>query len=819
VIFVVFFVFFVVGIGFGAMEWLRDFAQDLRYAARGLAKHKAFTITAIATLALGIGANAAIFSVVNGVIFRPLPFAQPEQLVQMHGASPLRPRNDAVMYLDEYRRQSTSFEALAGYEVSARYMRSATGTERLMVVQVERDFFRVLGVSPLVGRAFGPDDPAAVAVVSEAFARRLGGSETVIGRALVLDDQSLTIVGVMPESFQFPYGAASLLQGSTSQARTELWFPFAQPLRPGGRIGNVTGRLKPTATMAAAQSEVAVIAARLEAAHPDNQKGRGVYLVPLSESVVSASVRRPLFVLFGAVAIVLALACANVTNLSLVRTTLRSREVAVRAAIGAGRSRLVRQFLTESLFLSLAGGLVGLAIAWVGTDRLMLAVAGQMPRAHEVTLDWRVFLFLLTVCVVAGAVAGLVPALMAMRTNTQSVLQESGGHSTMGAGQRRLRDALVVAEVALACVLAVGAAVLIRELGRLRATDMGMVTSKVVTFHVGHRMTPQTDQHQFYEIADRAAKLPGVRAAGFIQMLPLQNWGWSSNSSDFRRRGEPVPPATFPIELRYVTPGYFQALSIPIRKGRPLTERDTTDSPRVILINEALARKAFGSEDPVGRETTRGTVVGVVGDVRQVNLDQPSVPELYYPIAQNWSQVSELGLTLVVSADQPAATIDAVRSAVLDVNPNLAVFGIKSMDRVVADSLADFTLFLMLMGAFAGLALLLASTGTYGVLAYIAASRTREFALRIAMGADRGRVTRLVLAQGLRLTVLGLGLGVAAVLAAAPLLDQLPMTIPRPTVATIAPVAILIGAIALVACVIPAYRAARVDPMAALRQE
>jgi putative ABC transport system permease protein len=801
------------------MRWLRDFAQDVRYAARGLAQHKAFTITAIVTLALGIGANAAIFSVVNGVIFRPLPFAEPERLVQMYGSSPLRPRNDGINYLDEYRRQSTSFEALAGYEVSARYMRAASGTERLMVVQVERGFFPMLGVSPLAGRTFGPGDPAGVAVVSEAFARRLGGGASVIGRALALDDQSLTIIGVMPESFQFPYGAASLLQGATSQARTELWFPFAQPLRPGGRIGNVTGRLKPSATIASAQSELAVIAARLETEHPDTMKGRGAYVVRLSESVVSASVRRPLFVLFGAVALVLALACANVTNLSLVRTTLRSREVAVRAAIGAGRSRLVRQFLTESLFLSLAGGLVGLAIAWFGTGRLMLAVAGQMPRAHEVTLDWRVFLFLLAVCVVAGAVAGLVPALMAMRANPHSVLQESGGHSTMGAGPRRLRDALVVAEVALACVLAVGAAVLIRELGRLRATDMGMVTSNVVTFHVGHRMTPQTDQNQFYQIADRVAQLPGVRAAGFIQMLPLQNWGWGSNSSDFRRRGAPVPAVTFPIELRYVTPGYFQALGIPIRKGRALTGHDTKDSPRVILINETLAQKAFGSDDPVGVETTRGIVVGVVGDVRQVNLDQPSVPELYYPIAQNWSQVSELGLTLAVSADRPDATIDAVRSVVRDVNPNLAVFGIKSMNRVVADSLADFTLFLMLMGAFAGLALLLAATGTYGVLAYIAASRTREFALRIAIGADRGRVTRLVLAQGLRLTALGLVLGVAAALAAAPLLNQLPMTIPRPTTATIAPVAILIGTIALLACLLPAYRAARVDPMAALRQE
>jgi predicted permease len=801
-------------------RWLRDFVQDLRYAVRGLGKYKAFTATAIATLALGIGANAAIFSVVSGVIFRPLPFAQPERLVQMHGTSPLRPRADAVNNLGEYQRQSTSFDALVGYEVSARYMRSATGAERLMVVQVERDFFPMLGVPPLAGRTFGGDDAAGVAVVSEAFWRRLGGDPSVIGRALVLEDQALTIVGVMPESFQFPYGAASLLQGVSSQARTDLWFPFAQPLRPGGRIGNVTGRLKRDATLASAESELAVIARRLETAYPDRPKGLGVYLVPLSEAVVSASVRRPLFVLFGAVAIVLALACANVTNLSLVRTTLRSREVAVRAAIGAGRLRLVRQFLTESLCLSLAGGLVGFAIAWAGTNRLMLAVAGQIPRAHEVSLDWRVFLFLLGVCVVAGAVAGLVPALVAMRTNPQSVLQESGGHSTMGAGQRRLRDGLVVAEVALACVLAVGAAVLIRELDRLRNTDMGMVTSNVVTFHVGHRMTPQTDQNQFYEIADRVAQLPGVRAAGFIQMLPLQNWGWSSNSSDFRRRGEPPPLATFPIELRYVTPGYFQALGIPIRQGRALTAQDTRDTPRVILINEALARRSFGTDDPVGRETTRGTIVGVVGDVRQVNMDQAAVPELYYPIAQNWSQVSELGLTLVVSAqERPDASIDAVRSVVRDVNPNLAVFGVKSMDRVVADSLADFTLFLLLMASFAALALLLASTGTYGVLAYIATSRTREFALRVALGADRGRVTRLVLGQGLRLTGLGLMFGVGAALAAAPLLQNLPVTVPRPTAATIAPVAVLIGAVALLACFIPAYRAARVDPMTALRDE
>ena len=801
-------------------RWWRDFVQDTRHAVRGLARHKAFTATAVATLALGIGANTAIFSVVSAVVFRPLPFADPERLVQMHGTSQLRPRGDAVNNLDGYRRQSTSFDALVGYEVSARYMRGSAGAERLMAVQVEREFFPMLGVPPLVGRTFGPDDPAPVAVISEAFWQRLGGDASVIGRALVLEDQPLTIVGVMPGSFQFPYGAASLLQGVASQARTDFWFPFQQPLRPGGRIGNVTGRLTQDATLASVNSELAVIAARLQTASPDGPRGLGVYLVPLSEAVVSASVRRPLYLLLGAVAIVLALACANVTNLSLVRTTLRRREVAVRAAIGAGRSRLVRQFLTESLCLAFTGGLLGLAIAWAGTNRLMLVVAGQMPRAHEVSLDWRVFLFLTGVCVLAAAVSGLVPALVAMRTDAHSVLQDSGGHSTMGVAQRRLRDGLVVAEVALACVLGVGAAVLIAELSRLRHIDMGMVTSNVVTFHVGHRMTPQTNQGQFYEIADRVARLPGVRAAGFIQMLPLQNWGWSSNSSDFRRRGEPPPLTTFPIELRYVTPGYFQAMGIPIRRGRALTDRDTREAPPVIVINEALARRRFGADDPIGRDTTRGTVVGVVGDVRQVSLDQAAVPELYFPIAQNWSQVSELGLTLAVSTERrPEASIDAVRSVVRDVNPNLAVFGIKRMDRVVADSLADFTLFLSLMAAFAALALLLASTGTYGVLAFVAASRTREFALRVALGADRARVMRLVLGQGLRLTAAGLVLGVLAALAAAPLAQSLPMTVPRPTAATIVPVAILIAAIALIACAIPAHRAARVDPMTALRED
>jgi predicted permease len=459
-------------------------------------------------------------------------------------------------------------------------------------------------------------------------------------------------------------------------------------------------------------------------------------------------------------------------------------------------------------------------LAWWGTRRVTELAAALLPRAREVGLDWRVFLFSLAACVVTGVLFGLAPALAAMRTSTQSVLQESGGHSTMGAGQRRLRDGLVVAEVALAFALALGATLLIRELVRLRNTDTGMVTANVVTFHVGQRMTPQTNVLQYYEIGDRVAQLPGVRAAGFTQMLPLQNWGWTSNSSDFSVRGRPAQTAVFPIELRYVTPAYFQALGIPIRKGRPFTERDTRDAPRVILINETLSRRYFGDEDPIGRATTRGTIIGVVADVHQVHLDRSAAPEIYYPAAQNWSQTADLGMSLIVRTDgRPESTIDAVRSIVRDVNPNLAVFNVRTMDGVIADSLADFTLYLWLMAGFAVLALLLAGTGTYGVIASVAASRRREFALRVALGADRARVTQLVFRQGLRLTAIGLACGLFGTLAAAPLLQNLPVSVRPPDAVTLAPVAAVIALVAMAACLVPAIRAARVDPMNALRQE
>ena len=805
-------------------RWFDDLGQDIRYAIRSLVINKAFTATAVITLALGIGATTAIFSVVSALVFRPLPFAEPDRLVQIRGSSPLLPTGDAINNREAYQRGSTSFEAIVGYEAGARYLRRSGAAQRVMTVRTDAGFFEMLGVAPLGGRTLDANDTSSVAVISERFWReQLDADPSALGTALTLDDQPVTVVGIMPASFQFPYGAASLLPGVASEIRTDLWQRFDPPNRPVSRIGSVTGRLKAGVPLSAAESELKSIARRIEEEFPEANRGRSVYLEPLAEAVVAPTIRRVLFLLFGAVGLLLALACANVANLSLARMSVRAKEVAVRAALGAGRGRLVRQLVTESLVLSLAGGVVGLLIAGLGTVQLIQAAATHIPRAHEVAADWRVFAFLLSICTVTGVALGVAPAIGAARGDarkTQSALQQTNSRTTMSAGQRRVRDGLVVAEVAMAFVLAIGAAMLIRELVRLRNTDPGMQTANVLTLHLGRRMTPQTDVLQFYEIARRSRELPGVRAAGFTQMLPLQNWGWTSNSSDFVVRGRPPVTPVFPIQLRYVTPGYFEALGIPIVKGRGFTDRDEQGATPVILINETLARRYFGDDDPTGQVTTRGAIAGVVRDVRQQHLDRPSVPELYYPVAQNWSQLSDLGMTLVVaSRERPEALTGPVRAIVREVNPDLAIFNVRTMDRVVDDSLSDFTLYLSLIAGFAGLALVLALTGTYGVIAYLASARTKEFAIRSALGADAGRVMRLVLGRGVVLTGLGLATGLAAALIAAPLVNGLPVTVRPPGVTTVGPVAAFIALVAIAACLVPALRAARVSPMVALRDE
>ena len=808
--------------------WLEHFGQDIRFGARTLLKNPAFALTAVVTLALATGATTAIFSIVNGVLLKALPFESPDRLVKVSGRAWAEDRGGAPDPMTgglaaresiAYSR-SESLEGLAGYEVSTVLLHGQSGLERLHSARVDLGLLTLLGAQPLLGRVFRQDDSLDVVVISaRVWEQRFNADRSVSGRTVTLDGRPFTIVGVMPDDFQFPYRSGALLQGTTPEGRTDIWTPIA-PAQPAGSTGMRRGRLqtiarlKPGVSVASATADLRVIAAQVEAeirARPETANFRvGVQLTPLADVVV-APVRRSLWLLFAAVGLVLGAGCANVANLLLARMSGRVREVVTRAALGAGPLRLARQFLAESLLLSLGGGLAGAVLAWWGTEFLMKLAAARIPRAHEVSMDWQVFAFLLAACVGIAVLFGMAPAIAAARMDVHDVTKESG-RATMGRGYRTLRDALVVLEVTLAVVLAVGAALVVREITRLQRVDTGMTTTNVLTLHV----TPRTTAADYYAIEERTSQLPGVRAAGFIQMVPLQNWGWEA---DFNIQGLPPDSVRRRTELRYVTPGYFKALGIPLLQGRFLNTGDTAEAPRVILVNEALARQYFGDQSPVGRELDRGTIVGVVGNVRQVGLDRPAGPELYYPAAQNVTMATDIGMSLVVRTDgAPEGHTDTIRAAVRDVNPNLAIFNVKTMDQVLADSLWQLNLYRWLIGLFSGLTLVLAVIGLYGVISYAATARTREFAIRLALGSDPRTLTRLVLNRALGLTGAGLICGGFAAVMLSSYLQALSVS-QGPDAFVLAITSLVVLTVALAACAVPALRAATVDPVTALRHE
>jgi len=808
-------------------RWLGQLAQDLRFGGRTLRRDPTFAVSAILTLGLATGVTTAVFSLVSGLLLQPLPLPDPDRLIAIHGRHWGEDRGnipDTVtgpvgsLELDAMA-QNRSFDAFAAHAATTRHLEGSAGVERVRIVSADRSFFDVMRVNPIVGRTFLADDPQGVAVLSErAWRERFDADPQVAGRTITLDGRVHAVIGVMPDSFEFPYyRTQSSVASMPSGGRTEVWLPL-EPLRSSqdaplrrGRA-DVVARMKPGVSLEQASAELSVIAGRVQSEHYRGTATRsGLRAASLADEIVGP-VRSSLWLLFAAVGLVLAAACANVANLLLARMLVRTREVVTRAALGAGRLRLVRQFLAESLLLSLMGGLVGVAIASWGIKALITFYRGRLPRLHEVALDWQAFAFLLLACAVAAGVVGLAPALMAARTNPQEVTRTAGGHATTGRRARRLRDGLVVLEVTLAFLLAVGAALVMREINRLQAIPSGMAVENVVVLH----LTPRTTTADYHAIEARTAALPGVQAAGFIQYVPLQNAGWLAG---FEVRGRPAPAGErLVVDLRYVTAGYFRAAGIPLVSGRGFDPGDTADAPRVVLVNQAFARRYFPGEDPVGRELDRGTIIGVVGDVRSAALGRPAEPELYYTVDQNVA-MADSGLSLVVrTAVHPESLIVSIRSAVSDVNAKLAIFNIKTMQQIVEESLWQLRLYRWLIGVFAALAIGLAAIGLYAMIAYTAGSRAREFAIRRALGSGHWTIVKLIFERGLTLVAFGVSSGLLAVMITTWWLGDRSGGI-RPDLVTCAAVSLFFIVIALIACIGPSSRAATVNPIAALRHE
>jgi putative ABC transport system permease protein len=796
--------------------------KDVRYGWRMLWRRPGFTVCAALVLALGIGANTAIFSLVNAVLLRPLPYPGAERIVSFDGVNPskgITQSNLSAPDFADWKAEADAFESLALFTSGSATL-GGDEPERVGASGVTSGFFGVLGVAPALGRAFTEEDnqpgrPGVVVLSDGLWRRRFGGDPAIVGRRIELSGSQSEVVGVMPAGFGYPQGS-------------ELWSALQVdvPQQPRlNRAYQVAGRLREGVTLEAARAQLDAITGRLAAAHPTSNAGWGVELNRLHDKLV-APVRTMLLVLLGAVGLVMVIACANVANLLLARASARRREVAVRVAVGASRGRIVRQLLTESLMLALAGGAAGLLLGVWLTDLLVALAPANTPRLVEAGLDARVFAFALLTTCVAGVSFGLAPALQATKTDLNETLKEGGrGHTD---ARSPLRSALVVAEVGLSLVLLVGAGLLLKSFVRLTRVSPGFEPARVLTMRLGLpgvRYPEPRKKAEFYEsLLGRVRALPGVEAAGATISLPLGGSNLSVGRG-FIREGQSERPGEGTNAAYFVvTPDYFRAVRVPVVRGRAFDERDTEDAPKVIIVNETLARRHFAGEEAVGRrirmhadEKFEREIVGVVGDVKARTLDAETGPQVYVPHRQDggWGSMS----LAVRTAGDPAALTAAVREEVRALDRALPVYDVKTLDDVVAASFADRRLLSTLIASFGVAALLLASVGLYGVISYTVGRRTHEFGVRMALGAAPADVLRLVLRQGLGLALVGVAAGVVAALAAVRLMSSLlyDVSASDPYIFTLVP--LLLVAVALLACYLPARRATRVDPVEALRYE
>ncbi|HEX8560747.1 MAG TPA: ABC transporter permease [Pyrinomonadaceae bacterium] len=808
------------GRGNGGVKVFEQLMKDLRYGFRMLRRKPGFTAVAVLTLALGIGANTAIFSVVNAVLLRPLPYAEPGRLVSVYETLPQGGTGSvSAPNLLDWRAQSDVFTGIAAYEFGDFNLQEEQQPVRAVGVRVTANFFEVLGATPQAGRGFVEGEDTAgrerVVVLSDRLWRRsYGAAPDVVGRDILLGGEKYQVVGVMPPSVQFPSASA------------ELWAPLVfgdgELASRGSHSFSVLARLKPGVSFEQAQEQMSVVGRALEKQHPAQQEGRNVALVRVEEEVVQG-VRPALLILLGAVGFVLLIACTNVANLLLARAASRRKEVAIRSALGAGRWRLMRQFLTESVLLALLGGAAGLLVAVWTLRGLSTLAAGYLARPDEVGLDWQVLAFTAGLSILTGVVAGLAPALHASRADVQETLKESGNAGSSGRGTW-LRGGLAVAEVAAALVLLVGAGLLVKSFLRLQRVETGLRPEGVLTMRVSlpeaRYDTPQKTAVFYREVLGRVSSLPGVEAAGVINMLPLQRYG---TNGEIRVEGrEPLPPGRVPLtEFRTASAGYFKALGIPLLAGRVFEPADESEGARHVVVSRALVRTFFPDGDALGKRVQAGgdswwTIVGVVGDVKQSGLTRPSRPELFFP----YTAYRADGMTLVVRGAGDASELTgAVRREVQAVDPNQPVYNVRTMTEVIDLSISNRRLNMTLLTIFAGLATLLAVVGIYSVMSYLVTQHTREIGIRVALGARPANILKLVLGQGLWLTLAGVGVGALAAFGLTRLMSSLLYEVEGTDVTTYASVSLLLVAVALVACYVPARRATKVDPLIALRYE
>jgi putative ABC transport system permease protein len=806
--------------GSGGSNVLEQLLKDLRYGFRMLRRKPGFTAVAVLTLALGIGGNTAIFSVVNAVLLRPLPYPEAGRLVSVYESLPQGGTGSvSVPNLLDWRAQSDAFTGIAAYQYGDFNLREEQQPVRAIGTQVTANFFEVLGATPQAGRGFleGEDQAGRerVVVLSDRLWRRSYGADPgLVGRDILLGGEKYQVVGVMPPSVQYP------------SASVELWVPLVfsqgQLANRGSHAFQVLARVKPGVSFEHAQGQMSTIGRVLEKQYPE-QEGRGVALVRVEEEAVRG-VRPALLMLLGAVGFVLLIACTNVANLLLARAAARRKEVAIRSALGAGRWRLMRQFLTESVLLALLGGAAGLLVARWTLQALTSLASGYLARPGEVGLDWKVLAFTAALSLLTGVVAGLAPALHVSRADVQETLKESGNAGSSARGTW-LRSGLAVAEVAAALVLLVGAGLLVKSFLRLQRVETGLRPEGVLTMRVSlpesRYDTPEKTSIFYREVLGRVSVLPGVEAAGVINMLPLQMYG---SNGEIRVEGrEPLPPGRVPLtEFRTASAGYFKALGIPLHAGRLFEPADESEGARSVIVSRELVRTFFPDGDALGKRIKAGgdswwTVVGVVGDVKQSGLTQPSRPELFFPYT---AYRADGGMTLVVRASSDPATMTAAaRGEVQAVDPNQPVYAVRTMEEVIDLSVSNRKLNMVLLSIFAGLATLLSVVGIYSVMSYLVTQHTREIGIRVALGAQPANILRLVLGQGLSLTLVGVAVGALAAFGLSRLMSSLLYEVEGSDLTTYVSVSLLLTAVALLACYIPARRATKVDPLVALRYE